>query len=1040
MNKNSPLPFEIKIVAAFFLSGSFGLMYEVLWTRYLADLLGATSLSQLVVLMVFMGGLSLGALLFGRIIDHQYERGLFYFGGLELFIGLYAVAFPMIFPWFGDTYLSLARNFALGSAPLFLLKITAASLLIILPAMAMGGTLPAVTRYLTRSQQNLRINISMLYGVNNLGAVAGVLLGGFYLVQTYGMNRSMVYVGLGNIILGISLLAIAWYSKSKTKADLAGDGASARRLADNLEAKIYQPYAARRAVIAAGISSFAAMALQVALIRYFVIVLGATHSSFTIVVAAFIFGIGLGSLLVTSRAVGRIPLPTLLTSLFALTASVMAISLFIYGRVPFEISRILSIFVRSPLSWPVYEFFRFGICFVIMLLPTLASGMILPICVRIAGRSQDRIGRDVARVYAVSSIGALLGILAANQLLFRVFSLPRTLQIIMFVYMFAAIALAFVLKEKGRKRIFALIAIVGLTHLSFWRPWPADNLFVDRLNFGDGPQFEYSDFIKNNKNGVIVEERQGSNVQVVVKRVKNKSSQNDFQTMYINGKPDASDDPLGSDWVTEIMLAQLPMLLHPMPTNVFVLGLGSGITSGEALKNPRVNKVVTAELAGEVFEASKNFAAANSRFWENPKHRMVIEDGKNFLALTPEKFDVIAMEPTNIWQEGMAGLFSEDFFRLVKARLADGGIVAQWLHTYKIDDLTLNIVLKTFAQVFPQASVFSMGGGDILIVGYEENWKFDPLKAEHDFYRPGIRESMTKGFNLSLIDLLLREVLSRESFRSYTEGLDVPVNTVNFPILEKVAEYGYFMKQPAYILRALDSRVDLDNNDLLLQRYIERLRPVSKDWQPLLESKIVAPNPRLLNSLIFKMLEEGPTGERFDQLIALISDQVSREIVLHPNYGRNPDEMGPDELYQMVGGELMIWARASSLIWKPSINRLQMLYSNLAVGVDPLQDGFLAMSIAIGLGENGACGPALPFFRRAEVLGAMSADNMRIKDVYTAFHCEVKTGDPQKALNWWKVIEANDSDLFDQLLHDKTTLDIKLGGEPPPVYYGRKSH
>jgi predicted membrane-bound spermidine synthase len=773
------------------------------------------------------------------------------------------------------------------------------------------------------------------------------------------------------------------------------------------------------------------------LIRYFIIVLGATHSSFTIVVAAFIFGIGLGSLLVSSKLVGMTPLPTLLTSIFALTAGFMGVGLLFFGRVPFEISRAMSIFAPTPLAWPAYEFLRFGICFMLMLPITLASGMILPICVRIAGRGVVHIGRDVAMVYAASTMAALLGVLVTSQLLIRIFTLPHTLQFIMFIYVITAISLAFVLKEKGKKRIFAFIWILILAHISFWRPWSPDSLFVDRLNFVKYPYLDYKDFQQTNQTHVIVEERQGPEVQVVVMDVLNEIGSL-CRSMYINGKPDASNDPFGPDLETEILLGQLPMLLHPAPANVFVLGVGSGITSGESLNHPAVRKVTTVELAEEVFEAAKNFANDNHRFWENPKHRIVIDDGKNFLALTKEKFDVIAMEPTNIWQEGMAGLFSEDFFRLVKSRLADGGIVAQWLHTYKVDDLSLNIVLKSFSRVFPKASIFSTSnGGDILLVGYDENWKFDALKMEHDFYRPGIWEPMRKAGNYSVVDVLLREMMSRESFREYTEALEVPINTENFPVLEYAAEFAYFMRQPSSLLEGRDSRLDTDNDDLLLHLFFKQLEPNPVQWRKLLDSNILVRNLRLKNSLLFKLLNMSGPEEQQKTLLPRLDDPLLKEVFLHPNYRRDPAEMSKDEIYYRLGGDLLIWSRAASQIWTPSFERMQKMYSMLATGEDPRQDGLLALKIAINLGQERSCGAALYFFRQAEAAGVMTAANMNEFDVSTAFTCEVKEGDLQRALTFWKVIAENGFVVLDETRLAKNILNIKLGGEPPPPYYGR---
>ncbi|MDF1579053.1 MAG: hypothetical protein P1P81_11495, partial [Desulfobulbales bacterium] len=390
----------LSVATAFFLSGACALVYEVLWTRYLADLMGGTSLSHLVVLMTFMGGLALGAVLIGRLVDTG-RNGLFYYGWLEIGIGLYAIIFPFLFDWVSKVFCGLGGGFAPGTFGLLFLKLGISFLLIAAPAIAMGGTLPAVTRYLTGSESVLRRNISLLYAVNGLGAVLGVLFGGFYLVYRYGMDAGLIYTGIFNICLGAAALGLARFfhhmDASVPQKSAEGDSCYPERKFDSL---IYDPGVARRAIIGAGLAGFAGMALQVAWIRYFAIVLGATHSAFVIVVAAFIFGIGLGALAVRSRWFSAHSLYPALSATFLFITAILTLGLFFHARAPFEISRFLATVIKeTPFAWPFYLTIKFGISFLLMLPVTMAMGMILPLCVRVASRGSGRVGHDVARVY-----------------------------------------------------------------------------------------------------------------------------------------------------------------------------------------------------------------------------------------------------------------------------------------------------------------------------------------------------------------------------------------------------------------------------------------------------------------------------------------------------------------------------------------------------------------------------------------------------------------------------------------------------------------
>ena len=715
--------------------------------------------------------------------------------------------------------------------------------------------------------------------------------------------------------------------------------------------------------------------------------------------------------------------------------TILGLQLFFYDRLPFEVSRFLGIIAPTPFAWPFYFVIKFGILFLLMLLPTLASGMILPVCVRIAERGNEMIGRDVARVYAINTVSALLGILVTGQLLFRIFSLPRTLQVIMLIYLAITIFLAFALKGTVRKAVLTFIVVLVVIHFGFWRPWSPEKLFVSRIVFGRTPPLFYGGFVQSNEHKVIIKDLQGLDVQVTV--LDGTTDNKSYRSMYINGKPDAGT---GRDMPVQALTGHLPVLLHPDPENVFVLGLGSGITSGEILKYEGIKEVVTAELAAEVFEASKAFADDNGRFWENPRHRMVIEDGMTFLRLSKEKFDVIALQPTNVWQAGMAGLFSEDFFRIAKSRLKPGGIVEQWMQTYMVDDLTVDLVLKTFSRVFPNSSIFMVNETNILLIGYDEQWQFDPQSLEQRFNQPQILESLKKIGNVNPAALLLREVLDRQSFQEYAALLTVPINTLDFPVLEQAAEYGFFIKKPSTLLQKLDSRLDPDEGNPLIHEYVERIGFGLDQKRAVVDSALGDKNNKLRESLNFMLLDalweddlESPPLEA----VSSIHDAQLREIVMHPNYRKSPEQLTPDEAYNLLGAELLVWHKAASQVWTPDPERLYQLYAQLEPEVDQETAGKVARNAGFSLALGKAYLAALPFFHLAEAKGQFVPGKMTAGEIAVVFSCEVKAGEPEKALQWWQAIVVNQLEMTPDMQRNKALLDIKLGGEPPPALYGR---
>lgn len=990
--------YNLFVIVIFFLSGAVALVYEILWQRYLSELIGSSSLTEVVVLMTFLGGLAIGALLAGWLVD-RWNNGLTMYGLLEIGIGLYAIFFPVLYKQANEIYISVGSNLEFGSLSMFLCKFAVSSLLILLPSIAMGGTLPVITRYLGNSQKCVKHNISVLYGLNTLGGVLGVLVGGFFLVHRYGLANSMLFAGVINMALGGMALIVVQLSRKRGLADdgVNSAGQSSEKFQDY---KIYPPHAVKRAVFAAGVGGFAAMAIQVAWIRYFSVVLGATHSAFTIVVAAFIFGLGLGALVVRSKKLNSIPLTTTLALAFVLTSATVGIGLFFYARVPFEMQRLEVIIPHTASLWPLHEIMKFGFCFVLMLLPTMFSGMMLPVCIRIVSRGHEDVGRGTGKIYAINTIGGLLGILITSQLFFRVFSLAESLEVIFYIYATTSLFLIYILREKGRKRMLVLTSLVLLVNVFFWHHWSSLQLFLSTVNFNQTPPLSYSKFTAFiNKFQAEVVDLNGSVAHVAV--YDTGIGKGKIRTLFVNGKADASVShrQFASDMEPQVMIAHIPMLLHATPGKVFVLGLGSGVTSSEVLNFPEVKQVVTAELVPEVFEASKLFAEFNHRFWENPRHRMVIEDGRTFMKLAEDNFDVIIAQPTNIWQNGMARLYSEDFFRLAKSKLEPGGVFAQWIHLYKLDNVTLDIVLKTFSQVFPKASCFYASSSDIVLIGYDQQWQFEPQQLTRRFNYPQVIAGELKSDTVNPLALLLREIIGRENFYKYTTALKSPINTDDLPMLEKTAEYGHYIGSPLTTLAQLDSRLDPDSEDLLINDYFS-----ASDIAPSILQELIVSNPRTLNerlrlSVGLKLIDclwNNHQTKPDPATIAANLDKQLGAIAVHPNYRKSPEQMTAKEAYNTLSAELLVWKKAASQLWAPDEMRLHKLYDRFAAEVDQKVAAKVARDVGLVLARSRICKAAQPFLLIAEEKGGLRPTAMSRDEISDVNACGVKNKELDK--------------------------------------------
>lgn len=1022
-----PRPLVFIVLIAFFISGACGLIYEVLWSRYLADLMGATSLSHMVVLVVFMGGLAIGAALLGHFAD-KVSNSLKLYAWLEIGIGLFACLFPFFFQVAQRIFHHMALGLTPGSLSLVLLKIAVSTSLILAPAIAMGATLPAVTRFLNRSDTSLRRSVGLLYGFNSFGAVIGTLVAGFYLIHRMGLANAIISTGILNTGLGIIVLLITFKLSPGTDTTFTE---REKFHASESSWKIKKSDA-WLAIFIAAFSGFAAMALQVLWIRYFGIILGSMHTSFTIVVAAFICGISLGSLIISSKFFSRFYPPLLLVSAFTITTVILTISIFLYGRLPFEISSLQQIIAKIPAAWTPFQILRFSICFLLMVVPTMMAGMILPLCIRIVGHSGGRVGFHTGRVYAMNTIGSLLGVIFSSQFLFRLTNLPKSFSIILYLFFFITLLTTLNLSRNKKIIFISINSVFIITFLVFWQQWQPNQLFTDRIKHQN--LHGYKDFIQTAAKETVIADLQDPDVQATVFK-----EAGGGQSLIINGKPDASD--FEADIRTQSLLAHLPLLLHNNPDNVFVLGVGSGMTSGEALKYQEVKNIVTAELSKAVFQASKHFAHINSRFWENPRHQIILDDGRTAMQLSKESYDVIILEPTNIWQNGMAGLFSEEFFSLVKSRLAPKGIVCQWLHTYSTDDLSVDIILKTFSTSFQKTRIFQLTSTDYILLGFNEDWTFNAVNFAKRFNIPVIKKSLAEIDIFNPLDLLLREIVPEQPFLLHAQAANVPTNSIDWPVLELIAEQGHFLDQDSLLLDNLDNKLnsDVDGDFLLFQKFIKthqissmRLPWIMDFTNPYLKSK-----PRLANSLAMKIVEgyraQRPDDPTPENILSFIPSRFVRELVANPSHGVIPENSN-QQIQEMINNELQFWRETASAFWKPDIAYLTNLAQHYNFQNAKEKQNFF-LEIGLQLAEMDACTEALPFLHFIESQLMIGPQDEVNKRVVSLFHCESRVGNPEKALLLWQFIKKAGIKYTSIVKEDHEQLTLKLGGQPR-YYYG----
>ena len=752
---------RIAFFVLFAVSGAAALIYEVVWTRLLTLYLGHGLAAASAVLAAFMGGLAAGAGAAGRTAGRlSPSKAVKVYAALEIAIAILALLMPFaliaVRPLLAASYADGA-----GGGTFALLRLVISVGLLCVPAACMGATFPIASRWMVRMASTAAQDAGALYAANTLGAAAGAILAGFALIPALGLSGT-TYVGM---TLNVIAAAGAWLIARTATADV-GAGLQSRPLESKGAAAakggtkvppLRTPQSSHRslAAVALGVSGFASLTLQVVWTRLLVQILGPTTYAFSTVVSIFIVGIA-GGAAIASRLAPRVNAGVGLACTLLISG---ALALAAASAVDWALLTIAEIVSR-----PNYEFGdvlqREVLLVTALLLPmTLAFGAAFPFAVAMATRRDDEsVTERIGLVYAVNTIGAILGSLLSGFVLIPRFGLHGTIRLVAAV---AAIVAVVILirgsRARGRMVGFALAGGVAVA-IATAPEWDRSLLSSGAYKYAPvmrGPSLETALTA-----GELVSYREGSTGTVAVRRLTGTTS------LAIDGKVDASN---AGDMLTQRLLAHMPLLLHPNPKRVAILGLGSGVTLGSALTHP-LDEATVIEISREVVDASKYFAAENHDALSDPRTRLIVGDGRTHLMLGRQQYDVIVSEPSNPWMAGIASLFTREFFEGARDRLTPGGVLCQWAHTYDISRDDLRSIVATFLSVFPNGTLWLVGDADVLLLGSSEPLETRIAGIAEAIKRPGVAADLaTVGVSgpFSLTSLFIAH---GEALKAWTDG------------------------------------------------------------------------------------------------------------------------------------------------------------------------------------------------------------------------------------------------------------------------------
>ena len=799
----------------FLLSGVSGLIYEVLWAKQLVLVLGDTALAHTMVLAVFMAGLAWGNAALGSRSDQARDPVRFY-GLLELAIAACGALSLPLMGALSDAYIALARSGAPASV-CFAAKLMLCVLVILAPAALMGGTLPALSRFAVRRMGRTESAVSSLYACNSAGASLGALLAGFWLVPAYGLTLP-VYAAAGlNLLIGLGALLLSWKAGSRPDLAVAPELPARKDFAPD-------PRGLDILLSAVFVSGFAALCYEIAWIRLLAVVLGSSAYAFSLMLSAFIAGLALGSLLVR-----RVLLRLDACILFGLAEAGIGLSVLLtlplYNRLPYLHYLASGMLQRTPAAFHLHQVFQAGICFLLMLLPTMCMGATLPLAAAAAARGSERIGGQVGKVFGLNALGNVLGALAAGLFLLPWLGIERLILACVALNALAAGAVLAVSPSRAWRLAAAAGGVCSALFLTRFFLSPGLNLLVlSSGEFRPRPAYEqlsYRQYLDKFKEQSLLYYKDDSDATITV------FGEPGDVVLKTNGKSDAS---AASDLATEILCAQLPLILKPGVRDMLMVGLGSGISAGAALSHP-IARLDLVELSRAVVEANRFFASYNGSPLEDARLSLHVDDAKSFLRLTTRRYDVIMSEPPNPWVAGVGNLFSADFYRQAAAHLRPGGLMVQWFHLYEMDDETLRLILRTFSSQFGHVLVWEIppSRGDILLLGSAEPLNPDFALSASESARPEVARDLAR-IDVSRLSTVLSLQLASDQVARSLAGPG-RVNEDQFPVLEYAAPKALFLHSVSGLLSSKDERLRARAPDpLFLTRYLKaRGRPLSGD-------------------------------------------------------------------------------------------------------------------------------------------------------------------------------------------------------------------
>jgi len=669
---------HINIISlVFFISGCSALAFETVWFRIASIVLGSSVWSAAAVLMAFMTGLGIGNILIAWH-GHKLKNPNKFYVALEIVIGITGVLsvllLPLVTPFMARLVASVSDDSSLLNISRFVLAFSA----FLIPAVAMGTTLPVLQKVLYAHDQSFARSFARLYGWNTLGAVLGVLLAQFYLITLVGLKGTAIIACLLNFSAAFILLR---YNKDKGEFP-----ASTVIPPDNI-------FKHKRLLIAPFITGLILLALEIIWFRYLLLVKDGTSTAFAIMLANILAGIGLGGYIATKLVSRTYNLDKTLKFLIVSSAFSVVIGFYLF--------QLLFAYFDTHVA---YNLWRFSLTATVLMLPTsILTGILFPLFAEKLFRHLPETTRASGLITFVNTIGAALGSGLATFMLLPWLGIEKSIFVLALAYFVVYLLIQLLQEQKQPFYLKIVIPSICLVLTISVFPFGSINNLYTALSKKRFPTEEQ------------VKVKEGLNETLRYYK-KTRFGKTQYHRLVTNSHSMSATTFPAKRYMK--LYAYFPYIMHDNIKNVLQISYGVGNTAEAITRLDSVERFDVVDISKDILALSE--IIHNETGWfplQDKRTHVHIEDGRFFLQTTQHRYDLITGEPPPPIMSGVVNLYSEEYFKLLKSKLNIGGIVTYWLPVHSMHESDVRAVIKAFCNAFSDCSLWNGSSFDYMLVG-----------------------------------------------------------------------------------------------------------------------------------------------------------------------------------------------------------------------------------------------------------------------------------------------------------------------------------